>query len=205
MARKTKDEAVATRAAIVDAARRVFYERGVSRTSLDMVAKAAGVTRGAVYWHFANKAELFFAVKQEYTGAFESLKEILDDTSSEDPLALLGRYMTLFFARLLSDPEAMQTYEIMLLRCEYVDEFSSVLNVLTEPCTALLDQFRAIYKAAITAGTITASLDADLLARDTTAFMMGVFQGILVSRHLDAFSENIDQLIDAHLNLRAGP
>ena len=98
MARKTKDEALATRATIVDAARRVFYARGVGRTSLDQVAKAAGVTRGAVYWHFANKAELFFAVKEAYTGSFESLKDILNDPSSTDPLGLIGCFLKQFFA-----------------------------------------------------------------------------------------------------------
>ena len=66
MARKTKEEALTTRAHIIDAARRVFHAEGVNRSTLDKVAQAAGVTRGAVYWHFANKTELFLAVKQTY-------------------------------------------------------------------------------------------------------------------------------------------
>ncbi|MBV5333220.1 TetR family transcriptional regulator, partial [bacterium] len=64
MARKTKEEAQETRKAILDAAETVFQERGVSRTSLAEIATAAGVTRGAIYWHFANKAELFDAMIQ---------------------------------------------------------------------------------------------------------------------------------------------
>jgi TetR/AcrR family acrAB operon transcriptional repressor len=54
MARKTKEEAQETRNAILDAAELVFQEHGVSHTSLAEIAAAAGVTRGAVYWHFAN-------------------------------------------------------------------------------------------------------------------------------------------------------
>ena len=47
MARRTKEEAQATRVQILDAAERVFHAQGVSRASLAEVAKAAGVSRGA--------------------------------------------------------------------------------------------------------------------------------------------------------------
>ena len=48
--------------ALLDAALRVFRDRGVAHTSLEEVAAAAGVTRGAVYWHFKDKADLFTAL-----------------------------------------------------------------------------------------------------------------------------------------------
>ena len=57
--RRTKADAADTRAAILSAAEEMFFEQGVSDTSLEDIAKAAGVTRGAVYWHFANKTDLF--------------------------------------------------------------------------------------------------------------------------------------------------
>lgn len=59
MARKTKKQAQETRQQILDTALRVFSEHGVSATSLSDIATAAGVTRGAIYWHFKNKAEIF--------------------------------------------------------------------------------------------------------------------------------------------------
>ncbi|MDR3299114.1 MAG: TetR family transcriptional regulator, partial [Candidatus Accumulibacter sp.] len=68
MVRKTREEALVTRNAILDAAETVFQEHGVSRTSLAEVAVAAGVTRGAVYWHFTNKADLFDAMVQRVFG-----------------------------------------------------------------------------------------------------------------------------------------
>ena len=61
MARRTKAEAQATRNALIDAAERLFDSRGVSRTSLQDIAQAAGATRGAIYWHFKDKADLFNA------------------------------------------------------------------------------------------------------------------------------------------------
>ena len=60
--RKTKEDALATRERLLDAAEALFRERGVTRTSLAEVATAAGMTRGAVYWHFKDKADLFRAM-----------------------------------------------------------------------------------------------------------------------------------------------
>lgn len=54
MARRTKEEAEETRIQILDAAERVFYDKGVSRASLAEIASDAGVSRGAIYWHFEN-------------------------------------------------------------------------------------------------------------------------------------------------------
>src|SRR5580698_5621289 len=51
-----------TRAALVASARHVFATRGFEGASLDEIADAAGYTRGAIYKHFANKEDLFFAV-----------------------------------------------------------------------------------------------------------------------------------------------
>lgn len=54
----------ATRAALLDEATALFAERGYARTSLEDVASASQVTRGAVYHHFASKQALFEAVLQ---------------------------------------------------------------------------------------------------------------------------------------------
>jgi len=56
--KKSKSEAALTRAAILDAAERTFYRKGVKESSLEDIAVEAGVTRGALYWHFRGKAHL---------------------------------------------------------------------------------------------------------------------------------------------------
>jgi AcrR family transcriptional regulator len=65
-----EDRTRATRAALVSAARRLFADRGYDDVSSGEIAAAAGVTRGALYHHFADKRELFEAV-------FEQLEEDL--------------------------------------------------------------------------------------------------------------------------------
>ena len=87
MARRTKEDAQRTRDRILDMAEREFLRRGVSRTSLEQIASAAGVTRGAVYWHFRNKADLFNAMMNRVTLPLEA--EILrsGERTLDDPVA----------------------------------------------------------------------------------------------------------------------
>ena len=53
--RKTKTEAQKTRQHLLDAALEVFWRDGVTRASLQAIAQEAGVTRGALYWHFKTR------------------------------------------------------------------------------------------------------------------------------------------------------
>ena len=65
MPRRTKEDALKTRQLLIESAIQQFALRGVTSTTLADIADAAGVTRGAVYWHFASKAELFNEMWQQ--------------------------------------------------------------------------------------------------------------------------------------------
>lgn len=62
MVRRTKENAEQTRNAILDSALDLFYEKGFTRTTFDEIAKRIELTKGAVYWHFRNKADLLTAL-----------------------------------------------------------------------------------------------------------------------------------------------
>ena len=65
MPRKTHDDSLETRKRILESALRLFSRRGFERTSLSDIAKYSNVTRGAIYWHFENKEDLFAALCEE--------------------------------------------------------------------------------------------------------------------------------------------
>lgn len=68
-----------TRAALIASARHTFATRGFEGASLDEIADAAGYTRGAIYRHFANKEDLFFAVSDAVnTEVLDTFAEELD-------------------------------------------------------------------------------------------------------------------------------
>jgi TetR/AcrR family acrAB operon transcriptional repressor len=125
MARRTKEEALETREQLLDAAERVFLERGVGHASLAEVADAAGVTRGAIYHHFDSKAELFEAMVERaempIDAAFESAA-----ASDDDPLDSLGKRALNALLQLASSSRVRRVFEVVFLRCEYTDELATV-------------------------------------------------------------------------------
>jgi TetR/AcrR family acrAB operon transcriptional repressor len=126
MARRTKAEALATRNSLLDTAEQVFLKKGVSRTSLEDIAKAAGVTRGAIYWHFKNKAELFDAMMQRVSLPMEEMTARAGDDGRDDPLASVRACALTVLERLTSDAQCQRVFEISCHKVEYVDEMEQL-------------------------------------------------------------------------------
>ena len=97
MARKTKEDADATRRAIQRAALNLFSTRGVAETTLSDVAKQAGVTRGAIYWHFENKEALLRSLETETMQPYEQLALEGERPDEPDPLGKLKASLTKTF------------------------------------------------------------------------------------------------------------
>lgn len=116
MARKTKAEAEATRESILDAAEHVFYEQGVARTSLEQIACAASVTRGAIYWHFRNKADLFEAMLSRVSVPLTARLDALQGEGSD--LADLREVCIYSLRQLASSGHHFRVFTILFLRTE---------------------------------------------------------------------------------------
>jgi AcrR family transcriptional regulator len=86
-----------TRAALVASARHLFATRGFEGASLDEIADAAGYTRGAIYRHFANKEDLFFAVSDalntETLNTFAEQLEVDGDVDNQQTAATLFKVL----------------------------------------------------------------------------------------------------------------
>ncbi len=126
MVRKTKIQAEATRNAILDAAERLFEVQGLSRTTLQDIASAAGVTRGAVYWHFKDKRELFDSLMERVFLPFENAILLLGSQSSEPATERLSQHATCLFKSILVNDKLRRFFEITAHKIEYVDEIMAV-------------------------------------------------------------------------------
>lgn len=124
--RRTKEDALATRQQLLDAAERVFAVKGVSRTSLADIAQAAGTTRGAIYWHFKNKADLFNAMMDRITLPMESALCEHAQSESQDPLEQVVQSMLDVMHKVAHDARTRQVFEVATLKVEYVDELLAV-------------------------------------------------------------------------------
>ena len=122
--RRTKEEAQETRNQILDAAEQVFSEKGVSRATLDDIARGAGVTRGAVYWHFKDKADLFAAMLERVVLPLEDMWQ--SPESAQDPLAQLRSCSLAALRRATGDAHRRRVFEIVYHKCEYVEDMASL-------------------------------------------------------------------------------
>ena len=131
MVRKTKEEAERTYHALLDAAAALFLQKGIAKTTLNDIAKAAGMTRGAVYWHFDNKDKVIIALwernaavmHQQFCQRFRQLAT--DDAPTEFRNTLLD-----MIQRIDSDTELSQAIRIVLHSVEFTDEQTDLQRYL---------------------------------------------------------------------------
>lgn len=121
MARKTKEEALETRNHLLDAAEDVFHRAGYARTTLEAVAEAAGLTRGAIYWHFKNKSDLFNAMCERVRLPMEELASSGLNPTNEDPLGHLRSVCIFFLTQTATDIHMRKVFDILYNKCEFVD------------------------------------------------------------------------------------
>lgn len=204
MVRKTKEDAEKTRKEIIEAARTVFHRCGVSRSTLEKIAQSAGVTRGAVYWHFKDKAELFFAMREDvFTPMVARTDSFLLSEEYANPLDAIEASLQEFF-RVLEDCSVVrEVFEIMISRCEYVDEFASVQEEIGKPALTFLEKIERVYQNAADKNMLRQGLDPQVMARDTWAFTSGLLHLLLSCQKGDvAFARQVPQMIVSHMALR---
>jgi TetR/AcrR family acrAB operon transcriptional repressor len=194
MARKTKAEAELTRHRIVECAREVFSKEGVTNTSLERIAQEAGVTRGAVYWHFRDKADLFMAVRTD-TGTLLRLS----NEPGRDPLHRLEVSLLDAIHRLEEEDKARQTYEVMLWKCEYVGEFSSVRDDLMTIGRTFIEDVAKLYSEAKAAQLTSPDLDPALAALETFCLYSGMIKIWLAVTPESGRREQFAGMISQHI------
>lgn len=126
MARRTKEEAIATRNSLIDAAEGVFGDKGVARASLSDIAHAAGATRGAIYWHFKDKADLFNAMMDRVTLPLEQGAGAFEASTCIDPVERLRAVLMRVLRSVASDARTRRVFEIALYKVEYVGEMEAL-------------------------------------------------------------------------------
>lgn len=199
MARRTKDEAVETRNQILDAAERVFGERGVSRTSLTDIAEAASVTRGAIYWHFKDKAELFCEMVARVTMPMEDAPCQINPALGDDPLAGVRAMLTGILERTSGDAQARRVFHIVFNKCEYVDEMQPVWQRFREMQTGCLDRLEQGLAAAIRQGQLPGALDAKATAVGLHALVNGLISKLVMDPEAIPRPKDHGRLIDVFL------
>ncbi|MES1926451.1 TetR family transcriptional regulator [Salinisphaera sp. T31B1] len=191
MARKTKLQSAHTRECILDAAEIEMQARGVSQTSLDRIARRAEVTRGAIYWHFADKRALLEAMIARTHLPLRDLRQCLSEhIPGTEPLRLLREMLLHGLQRLTGDEQHRRVCHIVLHRCEATEHGHPAEALLR----AMFEDSRSVLRALCTEidaqGQLRKPMTPDSATDTLMAFMCGNYECVL--RHPDIYNSARD-------------
>lgn len=175
MARKTKQQAQETRQHILDVALRLFSRQGVSSTSLAEIAKAAGVTRGAIYWHFKNKSDLFSEIWELSESNIGELEIEYQAKFPDDPLSVLREILVHLLEATVTEERRRLLMEIIFHKCEFVGEMAVVQQAQRSICVESYDRIEQTLTHCIKAKM----LPGNLMTRRAAILMRGYISGIM--------------------------
>ena len=173
--KRTKEEAAVTRATLLKTALSVFSAKGYAATTLDDIAKAAKVTRGAIYWHFKSKADLYNTLVQEFSarGAV-----VVQDAVAEGGtlIDILRRIFVRVCTLIEEDKETRAVMELTLFKTGLDPELQPGRKKQIESGNALLAGIAEAMRQGIAQGVLRSDIDAADMARAFIAFENGAIQ-----------------------------
>ena len=179
MARRTKEEALATRHRLLDAAELLFQAQGVSQTSLQQIAQQAGATRGAIYWHFKDKADLFNAMMDRVKLPLEAAARFTDQPA-QDPLDAIENAMVGALRQVTTDPQVRRVFEVAIHKVEYAGETASLQLRHLESRDACIIDFEKALRLASRRAKLKLPLPASMAAHGLHALISGLIQNWLL-------------------------
>jgi len=178
--RRTKEEAAVTRATVLKAALSVFSAKGYAAATLDDVAKAAKVTRGAIYWHFKGKADLYNTLVEEMSARGTS---IMQQAVAEGGtlIDILRRVFVNQCALIEDDKEARSVMELALFKTGLDPDLEDGRKKQIESGNALIAGIADALKMGVSQGILRDDIDPTDMARAFIAFENGAIQQWLAS------------------------
>ncbi|GAP76250.1 MULTISPECIES: TetR family transcriptional regulator [Pseudoalteromonas] len=179
MVRRSKADAEQTRSAILDAAEHQFYQHGVSRTTLAHIASAAGVTRGAIYWHFDNKADLFNAMLDRIRLPFRQMLSELQSANDLSALAQIKDVMHRALVIVQQDPQYHRVLTVVFHRCEYVDELNPAVQQQEQLNQEVQDTLTLAFARALENGELNPAIEPRVAAAAMNSLVGGLISKFL--------------------------
>jgi TetR/AcrR family acrAB operon transcriptional repressor len=196
MVRRTAQAAAATRHDLLEAALVTFAEYGYDAATLEGIAARASVTRGAVYHHFTDKADLYDAVLREQ--ANQVMRPLLASlAASGPPLQRLRRFVLAYCAALERDPRFRAVLELLLFGGGSVP--SEAREKTRVGFGSWLEAFEGVLTEAHERGQLRPGVSPRAAALTVVALTVGVTTTALDAPDLASPAEAAPSLVDALL------
>jgi TetR/AcrR family acrAB operon transcriptional repressor len=197
--RRTKEDTAKTRQSLIDAALKLFGQRGYSGTTLRLIAQEAGCSRGPIYWHFANKEELFEEILAYSQLPLEQLVAL--HQSSNDPELAADDFSRQWLRLLIDDSYFRQSFEIFLNKTEFTEAVSKTLERERALTSSLIATFSAWVTRYRRRHRVTANSTSDTVALSMYAYLMGITQSWLFNSRITDLENNLDFFVGEFLRL----
>src|SRR5690606_35134648 len=197
---RTNQVALETRAHNRRCADLCSSRKGVAHTSLADIAKRAGLTRGAIYWHFENKAELFDALLLRARMPIQHLDEATRDADAEGPLGKLQVLLTELFRQNALDPTTRRTHDIASHHCDHADRPCHLRGHLRDRRRQSLIKLQGSLRNAIARGQLPERLDVPMAAACIQAQVIGILDTWLLRPEDYSLAERAEQLASGILD-----
>jgi TetR/AcrR family transcriptional regulator, acrAB operon repressor len=205
MARKTKEEAQETRSAILEAAVRIFAIKGVARTSLDDIAREAGVTRGAIYWHFANKTDLLNTLWDQVLLFYAPLAEASENPDEPDPLGKLKALYLSFFTGMVEDQRQQQLFRLLFDDSDRSKDTEAIRTRHTQIRLERLQGIQNTLNNAKARGQLPPEFDVRLGAISVLVYIYGLIANWIMTPEMFDIRRDVPDLIEGMVQmLRSG-
>lgn len=205
MARRTKEEAQETRSRIIDAAEAVFHDKGVAHASLEEIAAAARVTRGAIYWHFKDKAEIFDAMMRRVVLPVEDMGSRAGRRGDADPLERLRRATLEVLLRTARDARVQRVFDIAYHKCEYVGDAAGMRERHVASHGACLKTIEAGFRACVAGGRLPKTVKPRIAAIGLMSLVSGLIANWVLDPKSFSLRNHAETLVDVYFRGLAAP
>ncbi|MGM0702902.1 MAG: TetR family transcriptional regulator [Pseudomonadota bacterium] len=193
---RRKEEAERTRETILDAAEATFLEQGVSRTTLAHIAAAAGVTRGAIYWHFEDKEALFDALLERVRIPIDEIVDHADDGTQASPMESVRAIAQSALTRICDDRQLQRVATIVFHRCETHEDRHPRIGTITRLSRHAQDRVEAIFEQARDQGQLRADLSPTAACRQLHLFLLGACFDWLQDTTQYSLADECDSMVE---------
>jgi len=164
---------------LLDAAELLFQAQGVSQTTLQQIAQQAGTTRGAIYWHFKDKADLFNAMMERVILPLEVPPKVAVH-GGVDPLAEIEEGMVHALTLMTTDPQVRRVFDVATHKVEYTHDMASVQQRHLVARNACVADFEKALRLAARHAHIKLPVPGPVAAQGLHALISGLIQNWLL-------------------------
>ena len=201
MARKCKEDSDRTYPMLLDAAEQVFSQKGYASATFHEIAEQAGLTRGAIYWHFSNKADLVQAMLDSLHEPLEEMARASESEDEVDPLGWTRKLLIHLFQQVANDPKTRRINEILFHKFEFTDEMCDMRQQRQFVWLDANERIALALSNASRQGQLPADLNPQRAAICLHAYIHGILGQWLLVPESFSLQNDAERLVDGILDM----